>query len=75
MTLEHFLTPHTKINTKWMKDLNVRQKTIKLLEENMGRIFFNINHSKIFYDPPPRVMEIKTKVNKWLLINLKAFAQ
>ena len=59
--LEHFLTPHTKINTKWMKDLNVRQKTIKLLEENMGRTFFNINHSKIFYDPPPRVMEIKTK--------------
>ena len=61
MKLDHFLTPHTKINTKWMKDLNVRQKTIKLLEENMGRIFFNINHSKIFYDPPPRVMEIKTK--------------
>ena len=61
MKLDHFLTPHTKINTKWMKDLNVRQKTIKLLEENMGRTFFNINHSKIFYDPPPRVMEIKTK--------------
>ena len=61
MKLDHFLTPHTKINTKWMKDLNVRQKTIKLLEENMGRTFFNINHSKIFYDPPPRIMEIKTK--------------
>ena len=61
MKLEHFLTPHTKINSKWMKDLNVRQKTIKLLEENMDRTFFNINHSKILYDPPPRVMEIKTK--------------
>ena len=60
--LEHFLTPHTKINSKWMKDLNVRQKTIKLLEENMrSSTFFNINHSKILYDPPPRVMEIKTK--------------
>ena len=61
MKLEHFLTPYTKINSKWMKDLNVRQKAIKLLEENMGRTFFNINHSKILYDPPPRVMEIKTK--------------
>jgi len=62
--LEHFLTPHTKINSKWMKDLNVRQKTIKLLEENMDRTFFNINHSKILYDPPPRVMEIKTKTKQ-----------
>ena len=61
MKLEHFLTPHTKIKPKWMKDLKVRQKTIKLLEENMDRTFFNINHSKILYDPPPRVMEIKTK--------------
>ena len=64
MKLEHFLTPHTKINSKWMKDLNVRQKTIKLLEENMDRTFFNINHSKILYDPPPRVMEIKAKIKK-----------
>ena len=62
MKLEYFLTPYTKINSKWMKDLNVRQKTIKLLEENMrSSTFFNINHSKILYDPPPRVMEIKTK--------------
>ena len=61
MKLEHFLTPYTKINSKWMKDLNVRRKAIKLLEENMGRTFFNMNHSKILYDPPPRVMEIKTK--------------
>ena len=73
MKLEHFLTPHTKINSKWMKDLNVRQKTIKLLEENMDRTFFNINHSKILYDPPPRVMEIKAKINKWKLIKLKSF--
>ena len=73
MKLEHFLTPHTKINSKWMKDLNVRQKTIKLLEENMDRTFFNINHSKIVYDPPPRVMEIKIKINKWDLIKLKSF--
>ena len=64
MKLEHFLTPYTKINSKWMKDLNVRQKTIKLLEENMDRTFFNINHSKILYDPPPRVMEIKTKTKQ-----------
>ena len=61
MKLEHSPMLHTKINSKWMKDLNVRQKAIKLLEENMGRTFFNINHSKILYDPPPRVMEIKTK--------------
>ena len=64
MKLEHFPTSYTKINSKWMKDLNVRQKTIKLLEENMDRTFFNINHSKILYDPPPRVMEIKTKTKQ-----------
>ena len=70
MKLEHFLTPHTKISSKWIKDLNVRPETIKLLEEN--RTLNDINQSKILYDPSPRVTEIKTKVNKWNLIKLKA---
>ena len=64
MKLEHFLTPHIKINSKWIKDLNVRPKTIKLLEENIGRTLSDKNHSKILYDPPPSGMEIKTKINK-----------
>ena len=73
MKLEHFLTPCTKINSKWIKDLNVRPETIKLLEENKGRTRDDINQSKILYEPPPRVMEIKTKINKWGLIELLRF--
>ena len=64
MKLEHFLMPYTKINSKWIKNLNVRPETIKLLKENLSRTFDDINHSKILYDPPPTVMEIKTKINK-----------
>ena len=70
MKLEHSLTPYRKINSKWIKDQNVRLDTIKLLEENIGRKLFDINHSKIFFDIPPRVMKIKTKINKWELIKL-----
>ena len=75
MKSEHFLTPYTKINSKWIKDLNVRPETIKLLEENISRTLNDINQSKILYDPPLRVMEIKTKVNKWDLIKLKCFCK
>ena len=72
MKLEHFLTPYTKINSKWITDLNVRPETIKLLEENIGKTLSDKNYSKILYDPPPRV-EIKVKIHKWDLIKLKSF--
>ena len=68
MKLGHFLIPYTKINSKWIKDLNVRPEIVKLLKENIGRTLNDINQSKILYDSPPRVMEIKTKINKWDLI-------
>ena len=74
MKLDHFLTPpHTKINSKWIKDLNIRPETIKLLEENIGKTLFNINHSRILYDPPPRILKIKAKINKWDLSKIKHF--
>ena len=61
MKLEHFLRLYTKVNSKWIKDLNIRPETIKLLEENIGKTFYNINHSRILCDPPPRMLEIKAK--------------
>ena len=73
MKLEHFLTPYTKRSSKWMKDLNVRPETRKLLEENIGRTLDDKNQSTSLYDTPPRVTEMKTKVNKWDLIKLKSF--
>ena len=73
MKSEHYLIPHTKINSKWIKGLNLRPVTIKLIEENTGRTLNYINQSKILYDPAPRVTKIKTKVSKWDLIKLKSF--
>jgi len=73
MKLEHFLTPYRKINSKWIKDLNVRPETVKLLEQNIAQTLSNINHSRILYDPPPRVMALKAKTNKWDLIKIKSF--
>ena len=74
MKLDHFLTPHTKENLKWIKNLNVRPETIKLLEENIGKTLSDINHSRIFYDPPLRILEIKAKINKLDLINIRVFS-
>ena len=73
MKLEHFLTPYTKINSKWIKDLNVSPENIKLLEENISKTLSNINHSRILYDPPPRILEIKAKINTWDLLKLVSF--
>ena len=73
MNLEQFLTPYTKINSKWIKDLNVTPETIKLLEENIGKTLSDINHCKILYEPPPRILEIKAKLDKWDLMKLKRF--
>ena len=75
MKLEHFLTPYTKINSKWIKDLNIKPETIKLLEENIGKTLPDINHSRILYDPPRRVMLIKSKINKWDQIKIKSFCR
>ena len=75
MKLENFLTPYTKINSKLIKDLNIRPETIKLLEENIGKTLSDIHHSRILYDLPPRILEIKAQINKWDLIKLKASAQ
>ena len=73
MKPEHFLTPYTKINSKWIKDLNIRPETIKLLEKNIGKTLSDINHIGILYESLPRVMEIKAKINKWNLMKLKSF--
>ena len=70
MKLEHFLTPYTKINSKWIKNLSVRPETIKFLQANIGKTLYDIKHSKIFCDPPPRLMEIKEEISKWDLVKL-----
>ena len=64
MKLEHFLTPYSKINSKWIEDISVRPETIKLLEENIGKTLSDISHSRILYDPPPKILEIKAKISK-----------
>ena len=73
MKLQHFLAPYTKINSKWIKDLKVRPDTVKLVEEDIGKTLSDINHSRILYDPTPRILEINAKINKWDLIKLKSF--
>ena len=73
MKSEHFLTPYTKTNSKWIKDLNIRTETIKLLEENICKTLSDIKHSRILCDPPPRILGIQAKINKWDLIKIKSF--
>ena len=73
MKLEYFLIPYTKMNAKWIKNLNVRPETVKLLEENLGKTLYSIHHSTILYDPPPRILEIKAKIKKWDLVKIKSF--
>ena len=73
MKTEHYTTPYTKINSKWVKDLNIRPDAIKLLEKNIGRMLFDINHSNILFDPPTRIMTIKTQINQRDLVKLKSF--
>ena len=73
MKLEHFLTPYTKINSKWIKGLNIRPETIKLQEENIGTTLSDTHHNRILYDPPARILEIKAEINKGDLIKLKSF--
>ena len=73
MKLGQFLIPYTQINSKWIKNLNVRPETIKLLEENIGKTLSDIHHSRILYDLPPRILEIKAKINKWDLVKIKSF--
>ena len=73
MKLEHFLIPYTKINSKWIKDLSVRPETKKLREKNIGKTLSNISHSRILYNPSPRILEIQAKINKWDLIKIKSF--
>ena len=75
MKLDHFLTPHRKINSKWIKDLKVRPETIKLLAENIDKTLSDINHSRILYDTPPIILAIKAKINKWDVCNPKICKQ
>ena len=74
MKLEHFIKQYTKINSKWIKDLNIRPDTIKLLEAKIGRKLFDINHGNILFDPPPRIKTIKIQINQWDLIKHKNFS-